>query len=171
MSSLDTEEKTFTTLFLLSMWWRIGYGLLRIILGLALLRVIGEPLINIVTSVMEHELMAKSPDFIFKGISHSLRAHHYSVTYFLAFYFIFWGSVDAVLSFQLLKDRLWAFPISLGLIGTFIAYSVFRFTYTHSLVLLGVIVLDIIIMMLIFKEYQKVLKLRSRSNQTTQISQ
>lgn len=170
MSSIVSDPKTFSRLFLVSMWWRIGYGILRIMLGLALLRLIGRPLKHLMTTVMEHELLEKTPDFIFSVISHILTTHDFSVTYFLAFYFIFWGSVDAVLSYQLLKDKIWAFPISLGLIGMFIIYSIFRLTYTHSLVLFGVIVLDIIIMTLIYREYKKVLITCNLSEQNPQIA-
>lgn len=171
MSSIISDPKTFSRLFLLSMWWRIGYGILRIMLGLALLRVIGKPLKNIMTTNMEHELLEKTPDFIFNAISRVLTAHDFSITYFLAFYFIFWGSIDAILSYQLIKDRIWAFPISLGLIGMFIIYSIFRLTYTHSLVLFSVILLDATIMMLIYREYKKVLITCKLSDQGSQIIQ
>ncbi len=164
--STSLNPKTFSRLFQFSMWWRIFYGGLRIFLGLALLRVIGEPLIDIVTTVMDYELLQKTPDILFTLISDLLSRHQFSVTYFLAFYFIFWGSVDAILSHHMLKDDLWAFPISLGLISLFIAYSLFRLTYTHSAVLAGVIIMDIVIMILIHKEYKKVLRLR-RGNETT----
>lgn len=138
------------------MWWRIFYGGLRIILGLALLRVIGEPLIDIVTTVMEYELLQNTPDVLFSLISHTLSEHQFSVTYFLAFYFIFWGSVDAILSHHMLRDDIWAFPIALVLIGLFIIYSIFRFTYTHSLMLLAVIFMDIVIMWLVYQEYRRI---------------
>ncbi len=147
---------TFKTLFSIGMWWRILYGCLRIVLGLALLHAIGQPLIEIVTAVMQHEILAKSPDFIFILISHFLTEHQFSVTYFLSFYFIFWGTLDIFLSFHMLKDNIWAFPVSLVLIGLFIVYSIFRFTYTHSLVLLGVIAMDMVILGLIYKEYQRI---------------
>lgn len=153
---LDSEEKTSSKLFSISMWWRIVYGVMRIFFGLALLKVIGAPLIEIITSIMEHELMSKSPDIIYTFISSLLTEHNFSVTYFLSFYFIFWGSVDIFLSYHLLKDNLWAFPISMVLICLFIIYSLFRFTFTHSLILLGVVVLDIIILFLINQEYKKV---------------
>jgi uncharacterized membrane protein len=105
---------------------------------------------------MQHELLSVSPDIIFISISNLLTAHDFSVTYFLAFYFIFWGSIDIVLFYQLFKKNLRAFPVSLFLIGTFVIYSLFRFSYTHSLVLLGVIFMDLCIMLLIYREYKKV---------------
>lgn len=63
--------------------------------------------------------------------------------------------LDTLLSYNLLKHRLWAFPFSFVLISLFIIYEALRFTYTHSFILLGVILLDIIILWLIWREYKK----------------
>lgn len=160
-------EKTFTTLFLLGMWWRIIYGAMRIVLGLALLHVVGQPLLEVLTNIMQHELLERTPDILFTFLEHALTAHQFDVTYFLASYFIFWGSVDAVLSYHMLRDDIWAFPIAIVLIGLFICYSIFRLTYTHSHVLFGVIILDVFILTLIYKEYQKV---KARLATTTQVT-
>ncbi len=152
----ETETRTFSKLFHIGMWWRISYGFLRVFLGLALLKVIGRPLIEVATKVMEHELLGKTPDVIFTFISKILTENDFSVTYFLTFYFIFWGVVDIVLSYNVLRDNLWAFPFSLAVVGLFILYGLFRFTYTHSLVLLGIITLDFLITILIYKEYERI---------------
>ncbi|MCA9363962.1 DUF2127 domain-containing protein [Candidatus Kaiserbacteria bacterium] len=144
-----------TRLFVAAMWWRICYGLARVLFGLALLKVVGQSILEVVTRVMEHELIQDSSDLLFSAVSMILTRHPLEVTYFLALYFIFWGVLDAFLSFNLLRHRLWAFPVSLYLIGIFVLFSTLRLVHTHSLVLLGVIVIDIGIFVLIYQEYNR----------------
>lgn len=142
-------------LFEFGMYWRIGYGVLRIIFGFALLKWINTPLADIVQNIMGHEIAEDPSDTLFTFINYFLNIHPVHITYFLAGYVFFWGFIDIVLSISLLKHKPWAFPLTLWLIGLFVCYELFRFTHTHSLVLLGVIGVDIIIMWLIYRESRK----------------
>lgn len=141
--------------FVMSMQWRIGYGILRIIFGLALLKVVKTPFLDILNALINHELGQDPNDFLYLSTSHLLTKHPLEVTYFLSFYFIFWGIIDIVLSHQLIKHRLWAFPLSMFLIGSFVLYEILRFAHNHSLVLLFIIFIDIGILWLIKDEYKK----------------
>lgn len=71
------------------MMWRIGYGLFRILFGFALLKVVGTPLIEVVSTVMKHELIQDPRDILYLCITNVLTNHPLYVTYFLALYFIF----------------------------------------------------------------------------------
>ena len=137
------------------MKWRIGYGFFRILFGLALLKVVGTPLIEVFSTLMKHELVEDPSDILYSFITNILTNHPLYITYFLALYFIFWGIIDVVLSYNLIKHRLWAFPASFILISLFVIYEAIRFSRTHSFILLGVILLDTIILGLIWREYKK----------------
>jgi len=147
----DLEDR----MFMIGMWWRIGYGTLRIIFGLVLLKVVGMPLMDVLTKLMGHELVEDPNDMLYAFVSHLLQNYPLYVSYFLAVYFIFWGIIDVVLSYNLIKYKLWAFPISFVLIGTFVVYEIARFSQTHSLILLGVLFIDTAILWLIGREYKK----------------
>ncbi len=142
-------------LFQLSMLWRIIYGLLRLVMGVAFLRLIGQPLSEFIYTLLAHEVTGKGSDAVLGKIFQLFETHDFTVTYFIATYFIFWGIVDIVLSLSLLRRIKIAFPITMVLILLFICYGIFRFSYTHSLVLLGVIIIDIGIVYLINREYEK----------------
>lgn len=142
-------------LFQVSMWWRIIYGILRVILGIAFLKLIGVQVSEFIRIIMSHELTQDVNDVVFNKIYFMFEKHDFTIGYFIAGYFIFWGSVDILLSLSLLHKVRIAYPISMGLISMFILYSTFRFSYTHSLVLLGIIGIDIIILYLIYREYKK----------------
>ncbi|MEY2665371.1 MAG: hypothetical protein RLZZ480_476 [Candidatus Parcubacteria bacterium] len=154
----STEDRIFE----LGMWWRIVYGTFRIIFGLALLRVVGASLTDFMLRVMSHELIQDRSDWLYHFAVHHISRHDLYVTYFLAAYFIFWGAVDVLLSINLLRGKLWAFPVSLWLIAGFVCYGLFRLTHTHSLILLCIIIFDITIFWFIEREYQKLRKERKR---------
>jgi uncharacterized membrane protein len=149
------SQKNVHILFTISMWWRVFYGALRIVLGTALLHNIGQSLSAFVYSIMSHELTGKTGDAILEHFYNLFESHEFTVTYFIATYFIFWGAIDIILSLSLLRHIRIAFPISIALIGLFICYSIFRYTFTHSLVILSVIVIDVVILLLIYSEYRR----------------
>ena len=144
------------TIFEYAMWWRIIYGTLRTLLGLGLLKLVGIPLITIVETVMQRELVDDPGDTLFNTVHHLLQLHPFTITYFLSAYMIFWGVTDIFLSIALLKHQLWAFPASLVLIAVFAVYEIYRFTHTHSLILLGIIGVDIFIFFAIQNEYKQI---------------
>ena len=157
------EEHIISELFQLGMYWRIAYGSLRIILGSALLKVVGVPFTEILYKLMQHEITEDSSDVLFQLAHSFFQAHPFSVTYFLAFYLIFWGCIDIGLSIYLLRHKLWAFPVSLVLIAFFIFYEIYRYFHTHSFVLLMIITVDIGIFWLIRREYSKTIKVTGQA--------
>lgn len=148
-------EVSRSQLFYISMWWRICYGIIRIGFGLILVGFINTPMADLVKKLMSHEVLEDPSDVVFQTIITFLTAHPFSITYFLAAYLLFWGVVDIVLSINLLRHKLWAFPAGLYLIGFFVVYELYRFFHTYSLVLLTFIVIDLIIFALIYQEYHR----------------
>lgn len=146
-----TEEK----IFMAGMWWRMVYGILRILFGLAVLKVVGMPLVDVVTTLMGHELVEDPNDMLYVFFSHILAGHPLYISYFFSIYFIFWGILDVVLSYNLIKHRLWAFPASFILIGSFILYESVRFAGNHSLILFSAMLIDISILWLVWREYKR----------------
>lgn len=154
----------FQTIFRLGMWWRIFYGVLKFILGLVLLNFVHSTFADIFYKFMNHELIEDPNDVLINAIGLLLNKSTANVSYFIAIYLIFWGFVDSFLSINLLRLRLWSYPVSLALIGLFILYGMYRLTYTHSIVLLIVIIIDLLILWLIIQEYRRLLKSHQNSS-------
>lgn len=154
ISEIEEEMQLHhSLLFKLSMWWRIFYGFLRLILGTTLLKITGQPLSEFMFSLMSHELTGQKTDIILEKLYTLTETHDITITYFIAFYFLFWGTVDIILSFCLLRHIKRAFPLAMLIIAVFILYGMFRFTVTHSLILALVIGIDLVILYLINEEY------------------
>lgn len=143
-----------STLFKYGMWWRIFYGVLRTIFGFILLKLVDVPFADLLYKVMNYELVEDPSDMLFYTLHTFLQTHPLTVTHFVAAYLIFWGVVDVFLSVSLLKHQKWAFPVSLYLITFFVAYEIYRLFFTHSFILLSVILVDTFVFWLIWREYR-----------------
>jgi len=72
---------------------------------------------------------------------------------FYAFYLLSHGVVKLFLVVGLLKGKLWSYPASLIVLGLFILYQLYRYSYTHGVGLIALTVFDIVVMALIWHEY------------------
>ena len=89
------------------------YGVLRVLLDIALLKLVDVPLADLLYKITGSELVEDPSDALFAAINSFPQLHPLSITYFLSAYLIFWGAADAVLSVTLLRHKVWAFPASL----------------------------------------------------------
>jgi len=147
-------------LFKLGMWWRIFYGMMRLVVGFAFLKLVDVPFLDLLHKVTSTKIGEDSTDLIINFLDSLLSLHPLTITYFLAAYLIFWGVVDIFLSACLLKHKLWAFPATLWLIAMFVAYMTYRLTITHSPILLVTILFDVFLIWLINREYKKLKGMR-----------
>jgi uncharacterized membrane protein len=137
------------------LWWRIVYGTLKTILGITLLGFVGTSFYKIFTTLMAHEIIEDPSDILIRTILPYIQSNPAEITYFVALYLIFWGLTEIFLSANLLKERLWAFPTTMIIVGLFVLYEIYRVSYTHSLILFGIIIIDIFILGIIYLEYTK----------------
>src|SRR6185437_15800009 len=109
-----------------------------------------------VASSTQDELAQDPTDFFANFLLHT--ANHIAIggQLFAALYLLSHGIIKIFLVIALLKNKLWAYPLSLGVLGLFIVYQVYRFTDTHSIGLVVLTVFDAIVIWLIWKEYQLV---------------
>ncbi len=73
---------------------------------------------------------------------------------FFAIYLLSHGLIKAVLVAGLLKEKLWAYPASMAVFGAFIAYQLYRYSWTHDLALIALSVFDLFVIYLAVHEYR-----------------
>jgi uncharacterized membrane protein len=156
MNHAERESRSAVTdlLFRIGMYWRIVYGAISFSFGIFLLRLVGTPLSQVLYRALGSELAEDPRDFLVSIGLGAVTHLSFSVTYFIAIYFIFWGFIDVALSIALLRHKLWAFVPSMYLIALFVVYEMYRYTHTHSSILLFIIFIDIILILLIRNEYK-----------------
>ena len=158
------EKDDFQIIFRLGMLWRVVYGIAKVILGILILNFVGQSLGDVFYNLMSHEIIEDPNDLLVKTVSYLLNINRLDISYFTSIYLIFWGLLDSFLSISILRFRLWAYPVSLALISLFTLYEIYRLTYSHSLILLFVIIVDIFIIWIIKKEYTRLTTIDYRSD-------
>ncbi len=73
---------------------------------------------------------------------------------FLALYLLGHGVVKLWLIVGLLRERLWYYPVALVVFALFIVYQLYRFSFTHSVWLLLISVVDVVVIGLTWHEYR-----------------
>lgn len=73
---------------------------------------------------------------------------------FAVYYLVGHGVVKIFLAVNLLRERMWAFPVSIAFFGVFVVYQLHRYYLTNSLTLLGLALLDVVVIGLIWREWR-----------------
>jgi uncharacterized membrane protein len=145
------NEHRIHQLFVVSIVLKGLHALIEIIGGIALY--------FFKTDTIVHWLYAKA------GESNDLVAH-FARTFtgkehhFYAFYLVSHGLVNLAIVIALLSRRLWAYPATFAVLIAFMAYQLYRYTYTHDMGLVALTVLDLIVLGLAWHEYELVKRTR-----------
>ncbi len=102
----------------------------------------------------QDELIEDPKDGFANYIMHSVNHFTSGGKLFVVSYLLSHGLVKLLLVIGLYMKKLWAYPLSLAVLGLFIAYQVHRYFITHSVLLVILTIFDVFIMWLIWKEYR-----------------
>jgi uncharacterized membrane protein len=131
-------------------------GLAETIGGILLLIIKPEQISRWASRLTEDELSRDPHDFI---ANHILKtAHHLSggSLIFGAIYLISHGLVKLVLVVEVYRNRLWAYPALIVLLGTFVIYQLYRLIFTgFSWGMFLLTILDLILIYLTSVEYKR----------------
>jgi uncharacterized membrane protein len=129
-------------------------GLLEAIAGFALFLINTSSLRDLVDWLTQGELQEDPTDFVATHLV--VFFHHLSIStkHFAAVYLLTYGIAKVGLAAGLLRGKLWAYPAALIVLGLFLCYQIYRFSGNHSVGLGLISLLDFIILVLIWRDYQ-----------------
>ena len=148
------QEKRIHQIFVVSVLFKGAHALIEIVSGLALYLVSTETIVRTINRWGYDELVEDRNDWI---ANHLLEfSKHFSVAehHFYAFYLLSHGLVKSVLVWGLLKEKLWAYPASFVVFGLFIAYQLYRYSFTHDFALILLSIFDLFVIYLAVHEYR-----------------
>ncbi|MBI2717177.1 MAG: DUF2127 domain-containing protein [Rhizobiales bacterium] len=102
------------------------------------------------------ELAEDPNDFISSHLQQLAQGFSVGSKNFYAFYLLSHGLVKLALVVGLLRGKLWSYPATLVVLALFVAYQFYRYSYTQSLGLIALTILDIVVMALVWHEYRLV---------------
>ena len=141
-------------------WFRIALaikgidGALETIGGTLLLFVAPDRLNEIFLLATARELSNHPDDWIGRAIVHASQAFSVETQKFASFYLIGHGLVKLLLVSALWREKRWAFPVALWFLGIFVIYQLYRFTHTHSPLLILFSAFDIFVLWAVWRDRQ-----------------
>lgn len=130
------------------------HAFIEVVSGIALFFVSQQLISQVVSFITQSELSEDPQDFVAHFLFQSAQYLTLDTQNFAAFYLLSHGILKGFLVVNLLKERLWAFPLSIAVFSLFIVYQLFRYSFTHSIWLLLLTALDIVVIWLTWREYQ-----------------
>jgi uncharacterized membrane protein len=148
------DEQKIHLVFELSLWLKGAFALSEVIAGVAAYFISQQFLLSMVLWVTKEEFAEDPQDIIANSLLHAVQNFSVSTQKFVALYLLGHGVIKLWLIIGLLRRRLWYYPVAMVVFASFIAYQLYRYTFSHSVWLLLITVLDIIVVALTWHEYR-----------------
>lgn len=155
------NERRIRQLFQASLALKGAHAVIEVVGGLALAFITTASITDVVTRLTRGELSQDPTDFVATHLARMAGHVSAGTKNFYAFYLLSHGLVGLALVAGLLREKLWAYPASLGVLGLFIAYQLYRYAQAPSAVLALLTGFDLLVMLLIWHEYRLLRRLRA----------
>jgi uncharacterized membrane protein len=131
----------------------------------SLLEIIGEVfllfsspnMLNWLTRFLtQHELSEDPKDRVANFLITLSNSFSISTQHFAVFYLMSHGIIKCILILLLWRRKLWAYPLTIVSLILFIAYQVYRYTFTQSVFLILLTIFDTVMIALTYLEYKRI---------------
>lgn len=148
------DETNLHIIFELSLALKGAFALAEIVTGIFAYFVTRQFLLDLVDAITQTELTEDSRDFIANYLLHAAQGLSISSQQFAAFYLLSHGLIKLWLIIGLWQKKLGYYPAAMAVFSFFILYQMYRYSFTHSLSLLFITVLDVVVIWLTWFEYK-----------------
>jgi uncharacterized membrane protein len=151
---MSVAEKNIRPAFRVSLFIKGVFALLEIAGGVLAYFISQKLLVRFITEITQDELIEDPNDFVANQLLHLAQQFSINTQYFTAFYLLSHGVIKLFLIAGLLRERLWYYPLAMIVFAFFIMYQLYRFSFTHSVWLLVITILDMVVIWLTWREYK-----------------
>lgn len=148
------EEKNIRRVFEISLILKGIFALFEIFGGIVTYFISEKWILYYVHLLVQPESPENPHNFIANHLLFWAENFSISSKHFAAFYLLSHGAVKLWLIIGLFRNKLWYYPTSIVVFGLFIAYQLYRFTFTHSILLIFLTILDAAVIILTWHEYR-----------------
>lgn len=148
------NEHRIHRLFQFSLLLKGAHGIIECVGGVALAMISATSIITLIDSFTRGELAEDPNDFIATHLFNFAQGFSESTKHFYVLYLLAHGIIKLLLVAALLRRQLWSYPVSIVVIAIFIAYQLYRFTYTHGFAMIVLTFFDLVVMILVWHEYR-----------------
>lgn len=147
-------EKNVHVAFEISLLFKGAFSLVEIAASIFAFFVTRQFLLDLVNAFTQMELTEDPHDFVANYLLHAAQGLSVSSQHFTAFYLLSHGVIKLWLLIGLWRKKLGYYPAAIAVFSMFILYQVYRYSLTHSLLLLLITALDVVVIGLTGVEYQ-----------------
>jgi uncharacterized membrane protein len=130
------------------------HAVIEIVGGVIVLLISEKFIAKTVLYLTQSELSDDPRDFFSNYLIRTAEGFSFNSQHFIAFYLLSHGIIKGILVICLLKEKLWAYPLAMGVFSLFGVYQMIEFVHTHSIWLLVLTVWDVAIIYLTVHEYR-----------------
>jgi uncharacterized membrane protein len=152
--SRGVKEKRIYQIFRASVLVKGTVAVLECIGGAAVALARDDKVAEMIARWAERFLVEGTHGFIARHIITWAQSISLATQHFIALYLMSHGIIKLVVVVGLLRERRWAYPVSLAALVGFIVYQLYRYTYTHGTGLLLLTAFDLFLFALIWHEYK-----------------
>jgi len=132
------------------------HGLIEIVSG-AFLLLLNPYRLNWLTEFLTQKELSEDPkDWVANFLLTLSSSFSISTQHFAEFYLMSHGIIKCILVLLLWKKKLWAYPLTIVSLILFIAYQVYRYTSTQSVLLILLTIFDAVMIALTYMEYRRI---------------
>jgi uncharacterized membrane protein len=146
------DEKNVHLAFEVSLTLKGVFELAEIAAGLVTYLITPQFMLNLVQTITRTELTEDPRDFVATHLVHAAQGLSVSSQHFAALYLLSHGAVKLWLIIGLWRGKLAYYPAAIVIFGLFIVYQLYRYSFTHSPLLLFLTVLDGLVIWLTWAE-------------------
>ena len=157
------RQDVFHVMFWVGMLFKAVDGVLETAGGVALLISSKQYISDTVQALFRHELLEDPNDLTAHFVLGLLHGMSVDTQRFAAVYLLAHGLIKLGIVTSILSRRLWAYPLAAVVLSLLVVYQLLRFTSTHSILLLLLTLVDVVIIALIWPEYQRASARKKRS--------
>lgn len=148
------KEKNLRRLFEISLICKGIFALFEIFGSIGTYLISEKWILCFVQHFTQAELAENPRNFIANHLLQWAQNFSISSKHFAALYLLSHGMIKLWLVVGLWRNKIWYYPTALVFFGLFIMYQLYRFTFTHSILLILITILDVIIILLTWHEYR-----------------
>ena len=151
---MPITERRIHEIFEISIILKGLHALIEVAGGIAFYLISAQTVLDWTNWLTRNELVEDQRDWLATHLLAAAQGLTGSTQSFYAFYLLSHGLIKIVLVIGLLRRNMLAYPASLVAMAGFIAYQLYRYSYTHSFGLIVLTVFDLIVMVLVWHEWR-----------------
>lgn len=156
------DEKRIHLIFQVSLFLKGAFAIFEIVGGILAYVVPQWFVLSVVAVLTQRELAEDPHDLVANYLFHTAQHLSVSTRHFTAVYLLSHGAIKLWLIVGLLREKLWYYPTAMVVFALFIVYQLYRFSFTHSVLLLFITALDVVVIALTWHENRYLRRVSSR---------